>query len=79
MNRSDKFIQVIIAAIKDVPGDRPLNERLVQTIKDLITRGDLGPSTRLPSSRNLAAGLAWHRSTVVQSYRKLVAAGWADA
>ncbi|MBU1698724.1 MAG: PLP-dependent aminotransferase family protein [Candidatus Eisenbacteria bacterium] len=79
MNRSDQLIQRIITSVEDLPGERPLNERLVQGIKDLIFRGELIPSTRLPSSRDLALGLGWHRSTVVQAYRKLVAAGWADS
>src|ERR1700753_4398267 len=41
--------------------------------------GRLGPGTRLPSSRALAADLGIARNTVAEAYGQLVAEGWLTA
>jgi GntR family transcriptional regulator / MocR family aminotransferase len=52
---------------------------LETTLRDAVRTGRLGPGTRLPSSRALAADLGLARNTVAEVYSQLVAEGWLTA
>ena len=49
---------------------------LETALRDAVRTGRLGPGTRLPSSRALAADLGIARNTVAEVYSQLVAEGW---
>lgn len=55
--------------------DGPLYQQLYQQIFEHIRQGRLLPSDRLPGSRALAESLGVSRSTVVNSYERLIAEG----
>ena len=52
---------------------------LETALRDAVRTGRLGPGSRLPSSRSLAADLGIARNTVAGAYGQLVAEGWLDA
>jgi len=52
---------------------------LETALRDAVRVGRLGPGTRLPSSRALAADLGVARNTVAEVYSQLVAEGWLTA
>ena len=52
---------------------------LEAALRDAVRAGRLGPGTRLPSSRALAADLGLARNTVAEVYSQLVAEGWLTA
>ena len=52
---------------------------LESALREAVRTGRLGPGTRLPSSRVLAADLGLARYTVAEVYSQLVAAGWLTA
>jgi GntR family transcriptional regulator/MocR family aminotransferase len=52
---------------------------LEAALRDAMRTGRLGPGTRLPSSRALAADLGVARNTVADAYGQLVAEGWLTA
>ncbi len=52
---------------------------LETALRDAIKVGRLGPGTRLPSSRALAADLGVARNTAAEVYSQLVAEGWLTA
>jgi GntR family transcriptional regulator/MocR family aminotransferase len=52
---------------------------LENALREAVRTGRLGPGTRLPSSRMLAADLALARNTVAEVYSQLVAEGWLTA
>jgi GntR family transcriptional regulator / MocR family aminotransferase len=52
---------------------------LETALRDAIRTGRLGPGTRLPSSRALAADLGLARNTVAEVYSQLIAEGWLTA
>lgn len=54
----------------------PLQAQISTTIRDAILDGTLKASTRLPSSRVLAAALAVARVTIVNAYDKLLVDGY---
>jgi GntR family transcriptional regulator/MocR family aminotransferase len=65
----------------DLPGPHGsrVRGRLEQALRDAVRTGRLGPGTRLPSSRALAADLGLARNTVAEVYSQLVAEGWLTA
>jgi GntR family transcriptional regulator/MocR family aminotransferase len=65
----------------DLPGPPGSRVRLsLETaLRDAVRTGRLGPGTRLPSSRALAADLGLARNTVAEVYSQLVAEGWLTA
>jgi GntR family transcriptional regulator/MocR family aminotransferase len=65
----------------DLPGLRGSRVRagLEAALRDAIRTGRLGPGTRLPSSRALAADLGLARNTVAEVYGQLIAEGWLTA
>jgi len=52
---------------------------LENALREAVRTGRLGPGTRLPSSRALAADLGLARNTVAEVYSQLVAEGWLTA
>ncbi|MFG1807639.1 PLP-dependent aminotransferase family protein [Streptomyces sp. NPDC049040] len=52
---------------------------LANALRDAVRTGRLGPGTRLPASRTLAADLGVSRNTVTDAYAELVAEGWLTA
>jgi GntR family transcriptional regulator/MocR family aminotransferase len=54
----------------------PLGRQIYARLRDAILAGTLRPTTRLPSSRNLAVLLRVARSTVVATYEQLLAEGY---
>jgi GntR family transcriptional regulator/MocR family aminotransferase len=56
-----------------------LRSGLESALRDAVRTGRLGPGTRLPSSRALAADLGLARNTVADAYGQLVAEGWLTA
>ncbi|MFJ9338233.1 PLP-dependent aminotransferase family protein [Streptomyces sp. NPDC101733] len=62
-----------------VTGVRGLRAALTESLREAARTGRLGPGTRLPSSRSLAADLGIARNTVAEAYGELVAEGWLTA
>jgi GntR family transcriptional regulator/MocR family aminotransferase len=62
----------------DVTGTR-VRRHLEDALRGAIRTGRLGPGTRLPSSRALAADLGLARNTVADAYGQLIAEGWLEA
>ncbi|MEU5215651.1 PLP-dependent aminotransferase family protein [Streptomyces sp. NPDC020807] len=56
-----------------------LRAGLVDALREAVRGGRLGPGSRLPSSRSLAADLGMARNTVADAYAELVAEGWLTA
>ncbi|KDN20563.1 MocR-like pyridoxine biosynthesis transcription factor PdxR [Amycolatopsis rifamycinica] len=52
---------------------------LIAALRDAVRAGRLGPGTRLPPYRSLAADLGLARNTVADAYAELVAEGWLTA
>jgi GntR family transcriptional regulator / MocR family aminotransferase len=62
----------------DLAGSR-VRAGLEAALRDAVRTGRLAASTRLPSSRDLAADLGVSRNTVADAYSQLVAEGWLEA
>ena len=62
----------------DLTGSR-VRAGLEAALRDAVRTGRLAVSTRLPSSRDLAADLGISRNTVADAYSQLVAEGWLEA
>ncbi|MEV6052707.1 PLP-dependent aminotransferase family protein [Streptomyces sp. NPDC052107] len=60
-------------------GSGGLRRGLTDALREAVRTGRLGPGTRLPSSRSLAADLGIARNTVAEAYADLVAEGWLTA
>jgi GntR family transcriptional regulator/MocR family aminotransferase len=58
---------------------RHVRASLEGALRDAVRSGQLGPGTRLPSSRALASDLQVARNTVADAYAQLVAEGWLTA
>jgi GntR family transcriptional regulator/MocR family aminotransferase len=61
------------------PESGPLHERLKNTLRQAVTRGQLREGTMLPPSRQLALDLGCSRATVTEAYGQLVAEGYLEA
>jgi len=57
----------------------PIYRQIVQRIRDMVTGGALPEGFRLPPERRLAAALGVNRTTVLNAYRELKAAGLVGA
>ncbi|MBX0326142.1 PLP-dependent aminotransferase family protein, partial [Oscillochloris sp. ZM17-4] len=58
--------------------DLPLYRQLYDEIRAAVLDGRLAPGARLPSSRELAAGMGLARSTVVSAFEQLLAEGYLE-
>ena len=59
--------------------DVPLHRQLYVSIRDAILEGQIGPGTRLASTRMLAAELGVGRNTVISAFEQLLAEGFLDS
>src|SRR5579864_330799 len=76
----DQARQASVDLHLDLPGSSKHVRRDLETaLRDAVRTGRLGPGTRLPSSRALAADLGLARNTVAEVYGQLVAEGWLTA
>lgn len=55
---------------------RPIYAQVTDGFKEQIATGVLQPGEKLPSVRELAAGLAINPNTIQRSYRRLELEGW---
>ena len=55
---------------------RPIYAQIIDGFKEQISAGILQPGDKLPSVRELAAGLAINPNTIQRSYRQLEMDGW---
>src|SRR5579859_2667375 len=77
---SDQARQASVDLHLDLPGSSKHVRRDLETaLRVAVRTGRLGPGTRLPSSRALAADLGLARNTVAEVYTQLVAEGWLTA
>src|ERR1700722_5666623 len=75
----DRARQASLDLHLDLPGPKSskgIRLGLEAALRDAVRTGRLGPGTRLPSSRALAADLGLARNTVAEVYSQLVAEGW---
>ncbi|MDZ5455340.1 aminotransferase-like domain-containing protein [Azohydromonas lata] len=72
-------LKLLLRTLHDPAAQEPRQLRLYQLLKGAIADGRLGPGTRLPSSRQLAADHGLARNTVLFSYQQLLAEGWVQA
>lgn len=69
----------ILAAIPlDRASGTPLFRQLYQQLKEAILSGQVGPSVRLPATRELCGLLAVSRQTVLAAYEQLMAEGYLE-
>ncbi|KPJ56131.1 MAG: hypothetical protein AMS16_02935 [Planctomycetes bacterium DG_58] len=59
----------------DLRDQTPIYEQLVESIKELVNRGELRPGDSLPTVRQLAQDLAVNLNTVARAYRELANQG----
>jgi GntR family transcriptional regulator/MocR family aminotransferase len=62
----------------DRAADAPVFRQIYLTLRSAILSGTLGPATKLPSTRELAAQLGVSRSAVVSAFEQLLAEGYAS-
>lgn len=72
---SQRTINVSSLNLSLQPGQGPLYSQLIEQINDAIQQGRLQPGDRLPGSRAMAQALGVSRSTLVNTYERLVAEG----
>lgn len=60
----------------DYADKRPLYEQTKEKLRELIITGALKPHERIPSVRELAAGLSINPNTIQKAYRELEAEGY---
>lgn len=65
-----------LSARLDRSSAEPMYRQLLQLMQQAILTGELGPGTKLPSSRTLAADLSIARNTVLHVYDQLTAEGY---
>ncbi|WP_143137753.1 GntR family transcriptional regulator, partial [Burkholderia ubonensis] len=65
-----------LSARLDRSSSEPMYRQLLQLMQQAILTGELGPGTKLPSSRTLAADLSIARNTVLHVYDQLTAEGY---
>ena len=60
----------------DYRSARPIYAQIMDGLKEQVSAGVLRPGDKLPSVRELAAGLAINPNTIQRSYRQLEMEGW---
>lgn len=68
----------LMIPLKNLPGS-PFYSQIYSYIKEEIKKGNLRPSTRLPSTRLLAEHLKVSRSTTQMAYEQLLSEGYIEA
>jgi GntR family transcriptional regulator/MocR family aminotransferase len=75
--RAAMHVHDILAATPlDRASGTPLFRQLYQQLKEAILSGQVGPSVRLPATRELSRLLAVSRQTVLAAYEQLMAEGY---
>ncbi|MEI5996323.1 PLP-dependent aminotransferase family protein [Paraburkholderia bengalensis] len=67
----------VLGAIDKVAGH--VGKQLASMLRDSISRGDLRPGERLPSTRTLSTSLGIARGTVTEVFGQLIAEGYLEA
>jgi GntR family transcriptional regulator/MocR family aminotransferase len=62
----------------DLDGDGTLHAQLTRALRHAVLERGLAAGTRLPATRELAAGLGVSRNTVVSAYEQLTAEGYIE-
>lgn len=65
-----------LAARIDRNSPEPMYRQLLQLMQQAVLSGELGPGTKLPSSRTLSTDLSVARNTVLHVYNQLAAEGY---
>ncbi|TNE67160.1 MAG: PLP-dependent aminotransferase family protein [Alphaproteobacteria bacterium] len=73
-----QLVASLLAPGLDAASATPLNEQLAQLLRQTVLKGQIGPGTRLPSSRDLATRLSISRNTVLAAYDQLIAEGYLE-
>jgi GntR family transcriptional regulator/MocR family aminotransferase len=69
---------ILAATPLDRASGTPLFRQLYQQLKEAILSGQVGPSVRLPATRELCRLLAVSRQTVLAAYEQLMAEGYLE-
>ncbi len=69
----------LAAILPDLTGGQSLYQQVYAGLRQAILSGQLGAGMRLPSTRDLAAGLAVSRNTVLAAFEQLVAEGYLES
>jgi DNA-binding transcriptional regulator YhcF (GntR family) len=59
----------------DVSGPKPLEEQIIQALRQALAQGGIAAGEELPSVRQLAGDLGVHWNTVARAYRRLADEG----
>lgn len=78
MSRKTNSVDAPVLGAIDKSAGR-IGEQLARMLRDAITRGELKPGERLPSTRTLASSLDVARGTVTDVFGQLVAEGYLEA
>ncbi|ADL03607.1 PLP-dependent aminotransferase family protein [Lacrimispora saccharolytica] len=68
----------LMIPLKNQPG-LPYYSQIYSYIKEEIKKGNIGPATRLPSTRQLAENIKVSRSTTQMAYEQLLSEGYIEA
>ncbi len=69
----------LAAILPDLTNEQSLYQQVYAGLRQAILSGQLGAGVRLPSTRDLAAGLAVSRNTVLAAFEQLVAEGYLES
>ena len=79
MDQLNSIAKGIQRGLDSGPEDGPFYERLARVIEAMVGAGDFAAGMRLPASRDLAAALGRHRTTIVEAYHLLARRGVVEA
>ena len=60
----------------DLKSRKTIYEQIVDGIKAMISRGELGPDDRIPSVREMSSTLTVNPNTIQKAYSRLEGEGW---
>lgn len=70
---------ISIPSLRAIDPAGHVGRQLAQGLRDAVSRGELKPGDRLPSTRTLARSLGLARGTVVEAFEQLIAEGYLEA
>lgn len=79
MARQITSVHMLSVVALDRGAETPLYQQVYNGIRDGILKGQLAPSDRLPSTRDLSELLAVSRNTIKNAFEQLLAEGFLDA
>jgi len=71
-------IKRLVSGRLDIESSSPLYRQLYERLRRAILTGNLGPGSKLPSTRGMAIELAIARNTVMAAYEQLLAEGYLE-